>query len=259
MKISIIILAHNNYDNLVKYILPAIKFQVSNFEYEVILVNNSNVEKERSKINNIEFNNLNILNISENTNRGKSRNFGVKHSKYDYLLFLDGDIIINNMYFYNLKKYLEDNSVLFGKVNTIKEEHIELKNIIELSMFTDIKNDALWQKARSNNFFCTKDSFNEVGKFDTIFEGWGYEDTDLFYRFHKKGFNLIRIYDLISYHISHKVDFDSNLKGCINNYKLMLKKHPELGNNYNFVNRHRNLIRYLKGVLKAKEKAEAKV
>lgn len=39
---------------------------------------------------------------------------------------------------------------------------------------------------------CTKKAFNEVGKLNEKFTTWGYEDEELWERFHKKGYVVIR-------------------------------------------------------------------
>lgn len=55
------------------------------------------------------------------------------------------------------------------------------------------KENGTWEQYGSKGMFAAlKSSFNNVGRFNETFTTWGHEDTELWERFHKAGFCVIR-------------------------------------------------------------------
>lgn len=142
---------------------------------------------------------------------GTIRNKAVAHSQGDYLIFIDGDCVVfpdfikvhrhlaamgyfvpgNRMLLtesftqkvLNEKIPLHSQSITYfisrrltGKINRITP-------LIRLPMGPlRLIRPLRWQKAMTCNLAIWKDDFVKVNGFDELFQGWGYEDSDLVIR-----------------------------------------------------------------------------
>ena len=142
---------------------------------------------------------------------GTIRNKAVAQSKGEYLLFIDGDCILRpdfiawHRQLAEMGCFVPGNRVLLSQEFTRKviDQQILLntkpfyyfillwlqKNINRLSGFLHLPLGFLrhaqpkkWQKAMTCNLGVWKIDFIRVNGFDELFEGWGFEDSDLVIR-----------------------------------------------------------------------------
>ncbi|MGZ8172815.1 MULTISPECIES: glycosyltransferase family 2 protein [Methylobacter] len=142
---------------------------------------------------------------------GTIRNKAVASSQGEYLLFIDGDCVLGPDFIARHRQLAESgyfvpgNRVLLSESFTreVIEKHIPLhqkplsyfislwlqKKINRISAFIRLPLGFLrksqpdkWQKAMTCNLALWKSDFIRTNGFDELFEGWGFEDSDLVIR-----------------------------------------------------------------------------
>ena len=94
MFFSIIIPTYNN-ANFLKKTLRSIKNQTAD-NYELIIIDNHSTDETKSIVENSKINRLLYKKIKNYGVIAKSRNFGIKFSKGDWLIFDSDDIFYEN-------------------------------------------------------------------------------------------------------------------------------------------------------------------
>ncbi|CAA9892276.1 GT2 family glycosyltransferase [Candidatus Methylobacter favarea] len=139
------------------------------------------------------------------------RNKAVAQSKGDYLLFIDGDCILRPNFITRHRQlaaaghFIPGNRILLSQAFTqeVLTQHIPLYlKPLPYFIFLRLQNkinriSALlrlplgpvrnlqpnkWQKAMTCNLAIWKNDFMRMNGFDELFEGWGFEDSDLVIR-----------------------------------------------------------------------------
>ena len=180
---------------------------------------------------------------------GKIRNRGVAASNYEYLLQVDGDIILHKHYVkdqlsvaspgnfycgnrYYLSKEITEQLLLDPK-KKVKIPLVIAKNawsriylpflIKPFSKYYHFKYE--YYSAHGHSMSIWKDDFIAVNGYDEDFTSWGWEDTDLVLRLIKKKVKLqfIRLGG-IQYHLYHK---ESGSKSS--NYDMYMKNKEKEG------------------------------
>ncbi|MCK9395381.1 MAG: glycosyltransferase family 2 protein [Methylobacter sp.] len=142
---------------------------------------------------------------------GTIRNKAVASSRGEYLLFIDGDCVLRPDFIARHRQLAEPgyfvpgNRVLLSESFTqeVLDKHIPLhqkplsyfislrlqKKINRISAFIRLPLGFLrkmqpskWQKAMTCNLALWKNDFLRTNGFDELFEGWGFEDSDLVIR-----------------------------------------------------------------------------
>lgn len=168
-----------------------------NTEIEVIVIDNDEGKYAESIVfgksdnyrHRLTYINQPIKNISI------ARNEYLKAAKGEYIASLDDDEIVDKEWLVNLLntavKYKA--SVVFGQVKPIYPNHTP--NWIVQGRFFDRKVRETGTEVSSGGAGCTlirKEALLKTGyTFDAKFGKTGGEDSDLFYRLHKKGFKLV--------------------------------------------------------------------
>lgn len=163
-KLSVIIPAHNE-ENYLEKTLKSLK--ANKFPFELVIICDSCSDKTSKiarkyakKIYNVDFNNI-----------SKTRNFGTKKSKGDFLLFIDADTSVSKNYLseiYNASKEYD-----YGCAKWISESKSVLGKLIAWNNNRYNKQ----HKTFSGNSFIKKSLFKKVGGFnEKMLKG---EDTDL--------------------------------------------------------------------------------
>lgn len=164
-------------------------------------------------------------------------NKAIAISKYNYIVEIDGDIIMNKHFIEDHLTYAKKGQYLFGSRVNIQEKLLpELfsKKIIDFNMFSKgIKKrgrtiripflmnfaksvDRLSRKLRGCNMSFWKEDFVKINGFNESIVGWGNEDSEMIQRMHNIGIKGKRLkYSGIVYHIYHKEQSKSRLE--INN------------------------------------------
>lgn len=147
---------------------------------------------------------------------GTIRNKAVAASRGDYLIFLDGDCIVlphfltrhrklaETNYFVPGNRILLNNNLtqeLFNQSISVHRQPIQFfilnwlkKRINRITPFLYIPlqfqrywQPTKWNKAMTCNLAVWKNNFIAVNGFDELFEGWGFEDSDLVIRLIHQG------------------------------------------------------------------------
>ena len=142
---------------------------------------------------------------------GTIRNKGVAMSQGKYLLFIDGDCVLlpdfiaRHRQLANTGHFVAGNRVLLSQSFTgrVIEEQVllheksiyyfillrlqhkinRISGLLHLPLgFLRIIQPKKWQKAMTCNLGLCKNDFIKVNGFDELFEGWGFEDSDLVIR-----------------------------------------------------------------------------
>ncbi len=247
LEVSIIIPTRNKISRL-RLVLYALSFQV-NQNHEVIVVMDGYNREDVAAFHkiNLPFRPVLIV-LHQNTGRAAARNHGIRKASGEILIFMDDDRIPGPHFIQDhVLAHQQQRCMVLGKRMQIflAEETIgKLGDIEEFrrrmgSVITSAKRDLTWLKNRiyllpwvspvpwlacvTSNLSVHKQDMMEVGMFDENFIGWGWEDSDLGYRFLKKKIKLIKKSRIINYHIVHSKSKNYKEEE-LNNYQYFYAK-----------------------------------
>jgi glycosyltransferase involved in cell wall biosynthesis len=171
----------------------------------------------------------------EDLKNRKSRimNKAIAAAKYDYIVEIDGDIILNKHFIEDHLAYAQKGHYLFGSRVNIQEkllpELFSEKNI-DFNFFSKgIKKrsrtmripflmnfaksvDKCSKKLRGCNMSFWKEDFIKINGYNESIVGWGMEDSEMIQRLHNIGIKGKRLkYTGIVYHIYHKEQSRNNV------------------------------------------------
>ncbi len=158
----------------------------------------------------------------------RARNLAVSKSSGEYLLFIDGDMILHRHFVSSHLSSAKEGYFLHGKRAMLSESftrRVLLQGQIAISPFSPgislrryaFHSDLLarvyshsssqWYKTQSANLSIRKRDFMAVNGFNEDFEGWGREDSELALRLLR---NDLQKYELrfcaIAFHLAHGKD-----------------------------------------------------
>ncbi len=162
------------------------------------------------------------------------RNLAIKNSENDYLIFIDGDVILHkdfvNDHLKNQKsgRFITGSRVLLSEHETKKRfETGKTKfvfpcyfgknklNGIHSTFLSKIfsKNNTGLSNLRGCNMSFLKDDLQKINGFDERFVGWGREDSDIVYRMLQLGSLRYKLkFEALQYHLFHKTLDRSSVK-----------------------------------------------
>ncbi|WP_310557104.1 glycosyltransferase family 2 protein [Flavobacterium sp.] len=154
--------------------------------------------------------------------------------KNNYIIQIDGDIIVNKYFVKDHLMYAEKNQFLFGSRVNIKESFLTelfIKKVthfnffskgitkrfrtIRIPFFTKFlkKNHVISSKLRGCNMSFWREDIIKINGYNEAFVGWGGEDSELANRLHNAGIAGKRLkFAGIIYHIYHLEENKSNLE-----------------------------------------------
>ncbi len=227
LEASIIIPTRNKISRL-RLVLYALSFQV-NQNHEVIVVMDGYNREDVAAFHKIDlpFKNVLIV-IDQNVGRAAARNHGIRKASGEILIFMDDDRIPGPHFIQDhvlahqqqrcmilgkrMQIFLAEETI--GELGDAEEFHRRMGNILSSAKrdITWLKNKICllplvspvpWLACVTSNLSVGREDMMEVGLFDENFVGWGWEDSDLGYRFLKKKIKLIKKSQIINYHIVH--------------------------------------------------------
>lgn len=184
-------------------------------QFEVIVTNDGN-EVLDELLSAFHYSNLRIIPNMHKPGLAGGRNNGVENAKYELILFLDDDILINSMFLNNIiavhhqyqdiilcgNRFYNDEIIDFAKkypFGRYKLAHeyqwLEKEKLVPI-------NEGLFISDGLAGFSASllKTTFNKVGPFNESFEYAGCEDSEFFHRAKKMGFKLVFDEANICYH-----------------------------------------------------------
>jgi len=164
----------------------------------------------------------------------KIMNKGIAASKSDYIVEIDGDIIMNKHFIEDHLTFAQKGHYLFGSRVNIQEEILPKlfsEKIIDFNLFSKgIKKrgrtvripslmnfaksvDKRSRKLRGCNMSFWKEDFIKINGFNEGLVGWGIDDSEMIQRLHNIGIKGKRLkYSGVAYHIYHKEQSKSHLE-----------------------------------------------
>ena len=166
--------------------------------------------------------------------KAKILNKAIAKAKYEYIIEIDGDIIINKYFIEDHLRLSQKGFYLYGsRVNIRKDFLTKLfrnKNLgfnlfstgiqkrtrtIRLPLITNFVKpvDVRSKKLRGCNMSFLREDFIKVNGFNENFQGWGMEDSEMIQRLHNIGIKGKRLkFSGIVYHIYHNEQSKSNVE-----------------------------------------------
>jgi glycosyltransferase involved in cell wall biosynthesis len=180
---------------------------------------------------------IHIWHPDNGNQKPKIMNMAIAKSKYDYIIEIDGDIIMNKNFVKDHLTYAEKGSYLFGSrvniqeciLDTIfksKKTHytffskgikkrgraIRLPFVMRFAKYYNKRSS----KLRGCNMSFWKEDFIKINGFNETLVGWGMDDSEMIQRLHNIGISGKRLkHTGIAYHIYHKEQSKSHVE--INN------------------------------------------
>lgn len=162
------------------------------------------------------------------------RNKAIAAAKNDYIIQIDGDIILNQNFVKDHLKNAVKGQFLFGSRVNIQESflnelfakkvtnfHFFSKGIkkrfrtIRIPFFAKFikQNHIVSSKLRGCNMSFWRDDIIKINGYNEAFVGWGGDDSELANRLHNAGIAGKRLkFSAVIYHIFHKEEDKSNLE-----------------------------------------------
>jgi glycosyltransferase involved in cell wall biosynthesis len=227
MRVSLVITTYNRPDALL-LVLRSIEGQVI-LPDEVIIANDGGDSESQKLITDFrESSSLNIIH-SWQENKGfraaKSRNKAISKSNFDYIVLIDGDMILHPKFISDhinqaqLGFFVQGSRVLLTQdktMQTIDQQKINFsllsnglknrKNAIHSNILSKLfsnKRNYL-RGVRTCNMAFFKQDCIKINGFNNDFEGWGREDTEFIMRLLNSGINRKNVrFNAIQFHLWH--------------------------------------------------------
>lgn len=241
MKASVIIPIYNQITRLM-IVLKAFNNQITEEEFEVVVIDDGSTELIEDDINKVEKNYPFVFErLKENSGRSVARNRGVELAKEELLIFCDADRIPDEKFVqkhisrYDEEKKKNDDFVILGKIvetflpgfdmkwqnyydnfdiNKVKKHGRNFNYYDFIQKIYDFSGETTsnvpWVSLFTSNFSISKSLFCKIGGFDEIFKQWGFENFELGYRLHDEGIRFVLEREAINFHIFHKADRTGN-------------------------------------------------
>lgn len=216
--ISVIVTTYNWPNALMTCLTSLLAQHDQNFE--IIIADDGSTDETRTLIKTLSLTSRiaisHIFHADRGFRAGTIRNKAVAASHGEYLLFIDGDCVVFPNFIQRHRQlseigyFIPGNRLLLNQRYTqqILEQQIPLHTFSYLNflgLWVQRKINRLfpllyipvhgwryhrahmWQKAMTCNLAVWKNDFIAVNGFDELFEGWGYEDSDLVIRLIHQG------------------------------------------------------------------------
>jgi len=210
-----------------------IQIQNSTLKAEIIVIDDAST-KEFKDLKDFENQFYTYKKLSNNIGRSKIRNLLAEKSKFDFLLFLDGDSgipksFIEN-YISNIKIHL--NSIICG--GTIYKQPTSKKNSLRYNYgvkYEDIKSSVRDKKPyhsfTTNNFIAPKHVLEKI-PFNEKIVKYGHEDTFFGYELNLNNIKIIHIDNpVIHLDVDTNIEYIQKTKHSIENLFLLETKYPK--------------------------------
>lgn len=210
MDVSVIIVNYNTL-KMTSECIESIYAKTSGVEYEIILVDNGSTDGSKEYFE--KDNRIKYIYSNENLGFGRANNLGAKYSNGKYLFLLNSDTILIENSIYVLFNFIENHTdyvacgaQLIYPNHTYQESEIKYpslyRDIIEIipakiRRLFSLSNDTKYkinhvktvQAINGADILIRKDIFFSLNGFDSDFFMY-FEETDLFFRLKKAGYNI---------------------------------------------------------------------
>lgn len=223
-------------------------------ENTIIVVDNGSEDgtEERVKTSFPDVNYLkNETNLGASTGRNRGLTFALENFSFDYVLFMDNDIIVTEQFLTHLVAELKNvkdkkieiasPKILYQSDNTI----IDIAGGARVNFYSgstqtrgngEIDNgqydaDVITSLIPTTMVFMTKAAIERAKGYDPLFDPYGYEDLDMIIRANIPGTPFLYVPTSIIYHKGNRTGFSGfskdYAKAKMRNLKLFLKRHSK--------------------------------
>ena len=236
MRVSLIITTYNRPDALL-LVLRSIEGQIT-LPYEVIIADDGSTNDTKEVVTSFqEKSDIRVIHSWQEDSgfrAAKSRNKAISQSNSDYIILIDGDVILHpefiNDHINNTQScyFVQGSRVLLTQDKTkqaLDQQKINFsllsnglqnrKNAIHSNslsrLFSNKKNTLRGIKSCNLGFF--KQDFISINGFNNEFEGWGREDSEFIMRLLNSGINRKNVrFNAIQFHLWHNENIRSSLE-----------------------------------------------
>lgn len=229
-----------------------------NINFEVIVVddgsNDHTFEFTKSIPRNYLVNYI-YLSRSSESSRNRSRNMGLKLARGEVIVFMDGDIIVQENLIEELDRcYKYSSDMIVGGFRYYLPRKASYRSIKSQSFFSKYSFDRINRDFMDERiFFYNQLSYNsqailhpwlffytcmliipkhiidKCGGFDENIRKWGFDEAEMNYRFYKSGYPFVMNSRIQTYHQCHPSrNLNELFKEMAVNIEYAFKKHPEL-------------------------------
>lgn len=221
--VVIIILNWNQKDYSIKCLESL--FEINYLHFEVVLVDNGSTDDSVKVITSM-FPNVQLIKNGRNMGVAGGRNVGIKYANdyipYEYLLFLDNDLVVEIDFLSELVKAVEsdpDVGLANPKICDIsKPGVIQFAGNYKLNFYTCTFSSEAYGLMDEGQFdrpkysmlaigccmLVRKEVIDKINCFDDIFNPYGGEDDDFSLRAGKEGFKILYVPAAVIHHKSSK-------------------------------------------------------
>ena len=208
------------------------QLELLNINYEIICVCDASTEfiKENKTINT--YSNTQLISLNRNIGRSKIRNLLVEKSNYNWLLFLDADVLPQSKFF--IKTYLNlikksnvkvlCGGLIYQNIRPKKEQRLRwVYGRKREQIFVEKRTEKPYQYVSGANVLIHKSLFETI-KFNDSIVNYGYEDVLFVEDLKLKGITILHVQNpVLHLGIEHSLVFLNKTKeGLKNLYNLNL-------------------------------------
>jgi GT2 family glycosyltransferase len=218
--------------------------------FEVIIVDDGETDPGLESIILEHYSNFNMRYLSYSDNRGSAyaRNYGWRRTDAEVVIFLDGDQVVQadfiRQHIHFFEQVPANTSILqMGFRNEIDQAHafedalsqretsVDARYSLQEIYSENMQNlKGGWHLCFSHNLSVKRAVLEAAGGFDEeIFQGWGLEDSEFAYNLYKQGVKIVYNPNVLVYHISHPLNWNSNegYRKWNSNLEAFINKHPD--------------------------------
>ncbi len=230
----------------------------SSNNFEVIVVDDGSKDRTFEFTKSIPRNylvNYVYLSRSSESSRNRCRNMGLKLARGEIIVFMDGDIIVQENLIEELDRcYKYPGDMIVGGFRYFLPRRAPYRSIKSQCFFSKHSFDIINRDFMDErNFFYSQLSYNsqamlhpwlffytciliipkhvleQCGGFDENIRNWGFDEAEMNYRFYKSGFTFVMNSRIQTYHQYHPSrNLNDLFKEMAINIEYAFKKHPEL-------------------------------
>lgn len=159
----------------------------------IIVVDDASQDGSGEAVAALGHDDVTVITQSQNRGRSAARNLGAAQAGESHLLFLDSDCVPADAHLLEHHlAVLEDGAVSIGSVegaddgfwHAYQAASAQRRNLAA-------RRDGFALYGASGNFMISRDAFISLGGFDEAYQGYGFEDRDLFLRLEAKGVRVM--------------------------------------------------------------------
>jgi len=227
MRTSLIITTYNR-PRVLSLVLQTVARQ-SELPDEVIIADDGSTDSTAKAIKNVQKSfPIPIIHVRQEDNGfrvARVRNLGAYKASGDFLIYVDGDMLLHKEFVKSHKRLIRPGRFLHGprvlvsksltrkildtglipRINPLRVALSHRFNMIHSTLLSRIfSSESTKYKSRACNLSVYKSDFVQVNGFNEDFIGWGEEDSEFTWRLMRSGLKKIKVrFSTVGYHLDH--------------------------------------------------------